>query len=344
MAKRKTPDPYSEEVILRERRFPIVKTVLLPFLLTVQLFLILFACLYSPKPQDKIDRYEITLSPREDGSLDIDYRFVWTALDTSEELTWVEIGMPNRHFDFDKSSFSDTIASAEKYVDEDYVSARLYLDRAYRGGETLVFSFRVHQRMVLSQDGGGYLYEFVPGWFNSTPVEYYRFVFRGTPAPQSENANRIENGDAIWEGSMPCGTYVTMRMHYGMDTFLGKPATTYTPFNGAGVEDALAGDKVSAVVMTIVFCLVILLVEIYLVDSLVSYRRGRGFLTGYGFHVHTYGYTNPHYRAAKAAHSSSSGGGGGRGCACACACACAGGGRAGCSQKDTTAFPIKQKE
>ena len=85
----------------------------------------------------------------------------------------------------------------------------------------------------------------------------------------------------------------------------------------------------------------ILVAEIYLLDSHVSYRRGRGFLVGYGHPIHTYGYQNPRYiRAYNRAHTHtssgrSSGGFRGGGCACACACACAGGGRAGCSQKDT---------
>ena len=78
---------------------------------------------------------------------------------------------------------------------------------------------------------------------------------------------------------------------------------------------------------------------LYVVDCFVSYRRGRGFLRGYGHRIHTYGRVNPHYRRAANAHAASNSGrgygGGSRGCACACACACAGGGRAGCSRKDT---------
>jgi Asp-tRNA(Asn)/Glu-tRNA(Gln) amidotransferase A subunit family amidase len=53
--------------------------------------------------------------------------------------------------------------------------------------------------------------------------------------------------------------------------------------------------------------------------------------------MHTYGRPNPHYIRARNAYNAThrSRGGGSGGCACACACACAGGGRAGCSQKDT---------
>jgi len=82
----------------------------------------------------------------------------------------------------------------------------------------------------------------------------------------------------------------------------------------------------------------LIIAEVYIVDSYVSYGRGRGFLTGHGYYVHTYGRSNPYYIRQRdkyiATHRSNSGGRSG-GCACACACACAGGGRAGCSQKDT---------
>ena len=98
--------------------------------------------------------------------------------------------------------------------------------------------------------------------------------------------------------------------------------------------------------MCIFFMGLILLGEIMIIDGFVSYGRGRGFVRGYGYHVHTYGRVNPHYTSARDAHNSGSRGGarGGGGCACACACACAGGGRAGCSQKDTYDKKFQKKK
>ena len=73
-------------------------------------------------------------------------------------------------------------------------------------------------------------------------------------------------------------------------------------------------------------------------NKIAQYREYKNGVS-HGYYIHTYGRSNPHYIRARdrynATHSRSSGGRSGGGCACACACACAGGGRAGCSQKDT---------
>ncbi len=339
--KKKWSDPYSEEVIKRKRTFPTLGTVGLYAALVAQIVLILFAVLYTPTPQDRIEQYELTATPNADGTLDLEYRFVWTALDQSEDLTWIEIGMPNKHFDFLEAS--PNITSYEKYVDEDYVSARLYLDRPYKGGETLTLSFRVRQRdMLCHDDTGAYFYELVPGWFNATPVEHYRFTWKGAISPSATNAPSIENGASVWEGSMPCGSYVSMQVQYPADAFYAVSTVKYEQFDGSGVADELKGDKLGAIFFVAVFCILLLVFQIYIIDSVVSYHRGRGFLKGYGHHVHIYGRSNPKYEAERNKHSNSGGRAGGGGCACACACACAGGGRAGCSQKDTKPFPLKK--
>ncbi len=330
-------DRYTKETIKEKRRFPVWKTMALFFLLATQILCITAAVLYIPRPQDRIERYELTATPREDGTVDLDYRFVWTPLDDIEPLTWVEIGMPSRHFDVRPLTFSTNIASYETYTDGDYVSLRLYLDRPYSAGETLTFSFGIHQRELLCQDPYGYFYEFVPGWFNETPVEAYRFVWKLSFAPTATNAPLTRDGYAVWEGAMPCGTYVPMRIQYTSDAFANAHTVRYEEFYDGDVYNALEEDKVGAVFLAIAACIFLLILQLYMIDSVVSYHRGRGFLTGYGHHVHIYGYSNPKYRKEKARYAARSGGrsGGGGGCACACACACAGGGRAGCSQKDT---------
>ncbi len=341
MAKKKIyTDPYSEETIRKKRRFPTGKTVLLFVLLAAQIALLTAAFLFDPQPPDRIQSYELSVTPQDDGALYLSYRFVWTALDMGEDLTWVEIGMANPSFEFDEKAFSSNIRRYEKYADGDYVSARLYLDRAYAGGETLTFSFSVFQRDLLCLDGDGYFYEFIPGWFNATPVEHYQFTWNTSPTPLSYNANERKGGNLIWSGSMPCGTYADMQVRYDKNAFAGAPTVPYASFDG-DVSDELAGDKIAAVILACVAAVFLLITQIFIIDSVVSYHRGRGFLTGYGHHIHVYGYTNPRYRTAQEKHSGGSSRGGG-GCACACACACAGGGRAGCSQKDTSAFPIQK--
>ena len=320
---------YTEEEIRANRTFPIGYTILLVLLVSVQIGLIVLGICYQPKPQDVIHQYLVTVEPLEDGSLDIEYHLVWEALDTSEALTWVEIGMANENFFVYSDSVSSNITASSKYTDEDYVSLRLDFDRAYRGGEVVEFSFKINQKDMLCKNDKGYFYEFVPGWFNAIQVKHYEFRW-------------IMDGseDHVQQGSLDYGEYSKMTVQYGMRDFAGCPIVGYEPFDGYGVYNELQEDKGGVIALCCLGAVLLIIAEVYIVDCYVSYGRGRGFLTGHGYHVHTYGRSNPHYIRARdkynATHAGRSGrGGGGRGCACACACACAGGGRAGCSQKDT---------
>lgn len=316
-----------DKYVKSNRTFPVGNTVLMLLCVLAQVGLILFAVLHQPQPKDLIHQYIVDVTPQPDGSLNVIYAFRWEALDDSEPLTWVEIGMPNRNFTIDPVSISDTVQSFERYVNEDYVAVRLYFYDSYLGGETVEFSFKVNQKNMLCENEEGYFYEFIPCWFNEIAVEQYEFTWHVDDAP-----------DYVRQGRLDYGQYEKLFVQYGPDDFAGCDTVGYAPFDSDGAYDGLAEDKT----MTIVACCLIagflVLLEIYIIDSYVSYGRGRGFLTGYGHHVHTYGRSNPYYIRARDKHlaaNRSNGGGRSGGCACACACACAGGGRAGCSQKDT---------
>jgi multisubunit Na+/H+ antiporter MnhB subunit len=332
------PDDFSEETVKKKRKFPKSNLALLIVFAVLQVLLILFAIVYQPKPQDVISDYVITVTPEEDGGLIMEYSFVWTALDTDEPLTWINVGVANSHVNYYPSTVSSNIKNITLVDEEDgYTALRLDLDRAYRGGEVLRFSFTVKQYDVLCKDEHGYFYEIVPGWFNSTPVNHYTFRWATDKAISSTNAPAKMGSYYVWEGEMPCGSYVKMNVRYGSTTFADAYAVEHEPFDDSGVYSALWEEKLAIIVLIALFIILLGLAQMYLVDSFVSYRRGRGFLRGYGHHVHVYGYSNPHYVSARNLHNASSGGRGGfsgGGCACACACACAGGGRAGCSQKD----------
>ena len=326
MSKGRVNSKYEDKYIKSNRTFPVGNTVLLIIILAVQIGLIFLGICYQPKPQDVIHRYDVTVQPLDDGSLDVEYHFVWEALDTSEALTWVEIGMPNENFTVD--SVSSNIASRSMYTDEDYVSLRLDFREAYLGGDVIEFSFKVNQRDMLCKNAYGYFYEFVPCWFNAIRVKQFAFTWRmeGTE-------------DYVQRGSLDFGEYCKMKVQYGMDDFAGCQTVKYQPFEDSGAYNELEEEKVGIIVMCCLVSVLLIIAEVYIVDCYVSYGRGRGFLTGHGYHIHTYGRSNPYYvRAYNAKHGGRSGGrsgGRGGGCACACACACAGGGRAGCSQKDT---------
>lgn len=326
---------YDEQYVKQNRTFPTGNTVLLVALVIIQILAIVLAAVYVPKPQDLIRQYGVTVEPLEDGSLDITYDFVWEALDTSEALTWVEIGMANPDYTVYSDFLSANIRSFYQQVDGDYTTLRLDFAGSYIGGDVLEFSFKINQRNMLCQDVGGYFYEFVPGWFNATPVEKYDFRWLVGESTGAKDAAAAGDYYA-WTGSLECGGYRKLFVRYGEDAFTGCPTADYASFDDSGAYNDLEDDKAAAWVMAVLLILVLLVIEVYIIDSYVSYNRGRGFLSGYGYHVHTYGRSNPYYVRERDKHAvRSSGGGRSGGCACACACACAGGGRAGCSQKDT---------
>ncbi len=321
-------DPYSREEILKKRTFPKKNTIWLCVCVLLQVALILFAIWYQPKPQDKIDEYRVVVTPLDDGTLDIEYYLRWTPLDESEPLTWLEIGTANEQFTIDRSSCSHTIRTISKQNEDGFTGVRIDLDRAYAAGKTLVISFKINQQRILCRDEDGYFHEFVPGWFNATPVEHYEFRWK----------NDGPEGDHVWQGSLDCGEYALLKVRYtDPHVFDGYPTVKYQPFDDSGAYDELRENKGGVIAMIVMGIFFLAVAELHIIDSYVSYHRGRGFMTGYGHHVHVYGRVNPRYSRARAAHQATSSHSGGRGCACACACACAGGGRAGCSQKDTYA-------
>ena len=333
---------FEEAYIKKKRKFPVGNTLLMLAVLLVQIGMVFGAFCYDPKPQDIIRQYDVTVEAKEDGSLDIAYRFVWEALDTAEELTWIQIGMANGNYTVYPDSVSDTIG---QYTQEDYdgeVYLTLDLDRAYTGGEVLEFSFKINQKDMLCKDADGYFYEFVPGWFNETPVENYTFRWTDDGHIRSVSGAQRQAGYYSCSGSFECGGYALMTARYGQDSFSGCATVPYQAFDDSGAYNSLSEEKSGLIVLAFIGAALLVLVHIWAVDSVVSYHRGRGFLSGHGYYVHTYGRSNPYYVQAQdqylATHASHTyGHSGGRACACACACACAGGGRAGCSQKDTYA-------
>ena len=338
MGNEKNKSPYTKERIRKLRTFPTGKLILLVCLITVQVLLaVLIFVIPTPAPQDTINEYTVTVTPRTDGSLDIEYRIVWTPLDPSEPLTWVDVGAANPVFSIYKNSLSGTIRSAVRNEYDGYVSVQIDLNRPYAAGETLTFSFRINQQAILSESDTGYFHYFIPGWFNEIPVEHYEFRWLDSDAITVTNADAKRNGYYVWEGSLECGDFVPLKVEYDSTAFPSVNSVHFDDIDMSGAYNALEEERFSIIMLLIFGIALLLIIEIILIDAFVSYHRGRGLLTGYGYHIHTYGRPNPHYQKEAARRSASSGRGGhsGGGCACACACACAGGGRAGCSQKDT---------
>lgn len=350
--KMKEKDSFTRENILKKRTFPKNNTILLIITVLIQIALIVaivFIANHEPEPDDIIKSYDIDVEPRDDGTLDIAYNITWQAI-TSEELTWVEIGMANENYSVYEDSLSRNIVRYEKYDDDGYVLLKLYLNEEYSDGDIFDLSFKVRQERMLCRDKQGYFYEFVPGWFNLIPIEAYTFSWKSSESIVSSTHDSQVGNKLVWSGSLLPGGYKSMFVRYNENAFDGCSAMTeYTMFDGRGASNDLGDDKFPLIMICALVAVLIIIGQVFIIDSYVSYVRGRGFITGYGYHYHTYGRVNYRYRAAANAHAQSSGGGKGgfrgSGCACACACACAGGGRAGCSQKDTyTSTPFSKRK
>ncbi len=349
--KNKEKMAFSQEEMRSRRSFPLKNTVLIVILLAVQIFLIMFASVgVKAVPDDIINKYEITVAPERDGVLNIQYNLRWTAVDKYEELKWVDIGMPNADYVLLEESLTENVESAYQIDNDGYAALRIFFKQPYKGGECFDFGFSVFQNKMLCKDSNGYFYELIPSWFNEIPVEAYSFRWKNSESISFSQSNSSYSDYLEWSGSLNCGEYVKMYVAYSSDGFDENAVISeYIPFNEENVYNELETDVLSLRVMLILFALLIVFLEVHIADSYVSYVRGTGFLRNKGHYVHIYGALNPipsRLQSLNAApgrthhgrYGGGSGSGGFSGCACACACACAGGGRAGCSQKDTTEF------
>ena len=116
---------YEDKYIKSNRTFPVGNTVLLILAITAQILILVLGFNYQPVPKDLIHQYDVTVEPLADGSLDITYHLVWEALDTSEELTWVEIGMANENYMVYPDSVSSNIASYNEYAENGYLNPQI---------------------------------------------------------------------------------------------------------------------------------------------------------------------------------------------------------------------------
>lgn len=75
-----------------------IKSVL--FCCAVGLVVLILYVAVSIRPLDEMTEYQVHVAPRDDGSLDITYRFKWKVLNDSKEgpLTWVKLGMANPQY------------------------------------------------------------------------------------------------------------------------------------------------------------------------------------------------------------------------------------------------------
>ena len=207
---------FTDKTIKKRRTFPKSRAIILTILILLQALCVFGIFAFEPpvpSPQDVIDKYEVFVTPNEDGSLDIEYNLKWTPLDPDEPLTFIYIGMANPNYSI--IDYSGNISEAKRYDDADGEHhIDLYLTRDYYKGDTLEISLKINQRDMLFEKNGSCFFEFVPSWFNATPITSYKFCWKELEGENSTNADRSEDGWHIWEGSMTPGRYRMLRVSY----------------------------------------------------------------------------------------------------------------------------------
>lgn len=265
---------------------------------------------------DEIENYTIYAEPDwEDGSVYLKYDITWKVLDSDTDgpLEWVKIGIPNSNVE-EIEGYSSNIENIRYYKNGgSYV--RIDFDRKYYEGETVEFSFGIHQHHLYETIDGMRAYRFTPGWFDEIVVDELNIYWK------SDNIKYVLNG--YWEQddyyqfrtSLAEGEKYTVKIEYDADVFRTEDDKKITHPVGTGTKIVMA-----VMLLAVPGILLLLIIRAYKKGKPVdSYRAESGF--GNAF---TDIRTSSHY----------TGGRGSGGCACACACACAGGGRAGCSKKD----------
>lgn len=295
---------------------------------------------YTMHPLDYIESFDITISTRSDATLDLEYNIKWLVIANDSDgngVTWVKIGVPNKHVDEVKSLSSDVKKSYYKY-DRGSFTIRCDLKREYRPGETIDIRFSYHLTHIFSFDKDGSKdlvgYSFVPGWFDDILV--------GRVTVKWYSLNNYFNDATDLDGNYLVWEEYNLKQGQRMNPCnISYEKSNFPNINEkASYDDSkdIKGIILEYLPLFIIALIIIIVLVICKLAYRSSYYHTRGFYPArrrFMFRPYYYGVnssgtpvsTTGVSRASAGSHS-------GHSCACACACACAGGGRAGCSKKD----------
>lgn len=314
--------------------------LIISFVLLITVIFSIKVNAYVRYPLDRIDLYEITINPRDNGTLDMEFNIEWTVLDSTTEgpLEWVKIGIPN----YSVSNIKGLSSSIKKiYYYSSFGSyIRVDLDRQYHAGETvnIKFSFNQSRMYFLTNDKCSYHYK--PGYFDEIEVTKAIVKWNKTNVINHNYGEEIDNY-LVWEKSLGYGETIEIRVEYYKTAFANlNPNQQFT--------NEYLSPKTKKIIWAVIVTVIVIICTIMIVKRIKEdpYLYERGFVGRryyrryfwFGRHRRYYnnGYFGSGYRVVNPTPPkfTSSGSGSGGGFSCACACACAGGGRAGCSRKD----------
>ena len=234
---------------------------------------------------DEITNYTITVSPREDGTLDMKYHIEWKVLDSISEgpLEWVKIGIPNMNVDNIKK-LTDNIGKIQYYQDGgDYV--RIDFKKKYYAGETVTFEFSIHQSYMykVNNKTRKITYKFTPGWFNDIQVK--EAVIKWKADNVSKHNGEYENGYIVWNKSLLRGQKIKAKIEYPAGSFILDYAKQQTKIN-----NPIIGLRMIVILFVILY---IILIIIRIISPVYYWHGGYGYYPYY--HHHHYHHHHRHH-------------------------------------------------
>ncbi len=299
-----------------------------------KLFLILFvfvlAILFNnvcfARDLDQINKYYITVEPRNDGTLDMSYHIEWEVLDSTSEgpLSWVKIGIPNSNVDSIKS-LSKEIKSI-KYYEDNGAYIRVDFKKDYNAGDIIKFDFTFHQKYMYELNSSFCIYNFTPGWFDDIAVEDIQVYWNAKNVESSSAEETNSDGYLSWSARLAKGAKLNTKVVYYRSSF--NKLDVNQQYSNANITYSNSNNYFNSmfdILVPMLIAFVVLSVLLSLLGTGYRGHSGYGYSYGRPYHHHHHHHTS-HHSSCASSHSCVS--------SCACACACAGGGRAGCSKKD----------
>lgn len=176
----------------------------------------------SAAPLDEILEYSIKVDVQDDATLKMNYHIKWKVLDSTSEgpLEWVKIGIPNAKISNLKTS-SSCVSKIRYYSDNGHF-VRLDFKKSYKKGEVVSFDFSFVQDYMYQMNEeteGVTVYSFTPGWFDDITVDCLSISWNADRVQSCSANSLLYDGYYIWEGKLPAGHKVTVRVMYDNDAY-----------------------------------------------------------------------------------------------------------------------------
>jgi hypothetical protein len=283
----------------------------------------------------RITDYSVTLNPKPNGEVVMDYSQTW--LVTGGNIPWVTVGLANANYQI--ISWGGAAKTVSNGNEGDWFGARVDLNKNYLPNEKFTYNFTIVQRNLISQRSNGYSIVFTPGWYDRSTIDKLSLkvispidLLNVTTDPKpSATAGRTL---VFSKNNLGMGERYKISVNFLKSALFKVPAQS-----PQSPQSPQSGWNSPLLILLVIIVGVILVAYYYSIHPDDSYYQD------YGGPVVSTGGIRRGMGSDEDHSSGGSGAFGGRAsscacvsCACACACACAGGGGgggggAGCARK-----------